>query len=615
MLGTPKDPKPDRIATQVEQPIVDVGVQTHPSSQVVLPPVKELLKGKVLSLFPKAIEFQMPDDQLSLSLEATLDRLMTQHHEFEDSPNFVSRLSGLAASCGRFEAASDLAKRSVDLDRERGDLAYRLAEVSFLAGRHNEAESLWSEQAGAGHLLSCLRMAEMAVRRANLNDAGDWLAQAVSIDTSDWRVVTFAGILALLQSDGNRAVSYFRSALEDRPRSARLQYNLALAHVLTGNPKNAIKAVRKAIGLNPFMKPALMVWADLDDDVEKPYAGIVDAFARYIDLYPRDNVTIKRLAQYWYFRGNDKECRRLLLQARNNAPDPAILNNLGVLACKRKDFNVAVREFYSSIDLSGVTNESSGSNDFGTATANLVNALNEAGKFSEAAKVCIAYARSINDPSFLTNKPSSLVAEGLLTADIGRGKVQRAVTTANQWIKVPELDDDLYWRVSELLVYHYTIGEWEPEKAIVIAEQAYNHMLAGKSIGIERQITLLNNLAFVAVELDRLDEAKVYLQQLGGQISKSKEFVCATRGLLTIRMGRVERGEALYRHAIAIAHKQRDKAMLRQKLNFELGTFFASKGERTKAARAFRRVLNTKLDGSWTMSHLRTRSKDMLASL
>ena len=127
--------------------------------------------------------------------------------------------------------------------------------------------------------------------------------------------------------------------------------------------------------------------------------------------------------------------------------------------------------------------------------------------------------------------------------------------------------------------------------------------------------TSVNNLAFVAIEQGKLDDAGCYLARLRSDAAMHRYFHYATRGLLAIRRGHIDKGEGLYRLAISTAGDRNTKSLLRQKLNWELGKYWARQGRTRRAIRFLEKVQKTRVTGVWTMPFVKRDAATMLDRL
>lgn len=613
MLNTSSTAQADELAVRNQETEVEIGNEVVPSGRIVFPPVPQLLKGQRV---PSRAEPVKPSGRRHLpdeAIQTELSRLLRRYDEFRNSETYLTRVASLAVLCGQLDRAYNFAVDAVRLNPS-GDSRYRLAEIASYRSDLQTAETVWRELSEEGHLLAILRLAELAVGRLDLEQARDWLNRAIEIDETDWRVQAFAGTLALVLGEHATAVRYFRTAREERPNSTRLYYNLALAHVFSNHTKHALKALRVAVGLNPFGQKALVAWADLSIQSREGMAEASNALARYTDLYAEDGSAIDRLAHLYYLQGDLRGTRRVLTAACRRFDDPSIINNLGVLAVSNKDLRLAVSEFSRAARLAAEAEEPSGEEITDIATANLVTALINAKEFEQAEQVADDYIRLTTDNRHLTQEPTFHIAEGLVGACLNLGKANKAVVLAEEWI-AQSIHLKLRTSLANTLVCYYSLVKKDLQRAYEFAVQAYDAQAESETRDLKVWSIALNNLAFVAIERGLLKEAAQYAARLQAQIPRQAPYVYATRGLLAIRLGQAKRGEGLYRLAISSAPDRGTKSLLRLKLNWELANYWVSQSETQRAVRMLEKVLQTRVTGVWTMPYVKQQATRLLKRL
>ena len=342
-LGAPR--LPDNVAVSEQDAEVEVGFDAALNGKLLFPSLPRLLQGQRVP--PKAEqirEFRTPASFASEGFQSELDRLLLRYDEFNDSATYLARVADLATLSGHLDQALSLAKEAAEANPDP-EHKYRLAEIAYLSTDIHKARSIWSELAAQGHMAAILRMGQLSIAESDDEGATAWLDEAIRIDGADWRVHVIAGTLALGSGEHERAVRHFRVAMEERPRSVQIYYNLALAHVLSGSVKHAIRALRIAVGLNPFGQKSLMAWADLSAHAGQSIPEASQALVRYVALHSDDKSAIERLAYLRYLLGDDRGARDALEKADQRFHDANISNNLGVLAARGKKLSQAIREF------------------------------------------------------------------------------------------------------------------------------------------------------------------------------------------------------------------------------------------------------------------------------
>lgn len=450
---------PDSVAVSEQDAEVDVGFDAALNGKLLFPSLPRLLQGqRVPSRAEQVREYRKPVSFAfggfqSEGFQSELDRLLLRYDEFNDSATYLARTADLAALSGKLDQALSLAMKAADADPDP-EYKYRLAEIAYFGADVHKARSIWAELAAHGHMGAILRMAQLSIAESDDEGAAAWLDEAMRIDGADWRVHVIAGTLALGSGEHERAVRHFRVAMEERPRSVQIHYNLALAHVLSGSVKHAIRALRIAVGLNPFGQKALMAWADLSAHAGQSIPEASRALVRYASLYSDDKGAIERLAYLRYLHGDDRGARDALEKADKRFHDANISNNLGVLAARGKKLSQAIREFSRAIDLAAESPEENAGRASDIATTNLVTALVNAGEFRKAEEVAEAYISLSSDDRYLSSHPTFRIAAGLVDACLNQGKTEKGIDLALHWIE-RNIHADLHSRLADILVPDY----------------------------------------------------------------------------------------------------------------------------------------------------------------
>ena len=611
-LGAPR--LPDSLAVREQNAEVEIGFDTALNGKLLFPSLPKLLQGRrVPSREEQSREFRGLASFASEGFQSELERLLLRYDEFNDSATYLARVSDLAVLSGRLEQAFSFANEAVEAN-PAPEYKYRLAEIAYFRSDVHKARSIWAELAEQGHLDAVLRMAQISIAESDDEGAAAWLDEAMRIDGADWRGHLIAGVLALGSGEHERAVRHFRTAMEERPRSVQIYYNLALAHVLSGSVKHALRALRIAVGLNPFGQKALMAWADLSAHADQSIPEASQALVRYAALHPDDKDAIERLAHLRYLLGDDRGARDVLKRANERFYDASIINNLGVLAARGKELNQAIREFSRAIAVAEKSPKENAEHTSDIATANLLTALINAGEFRRAEEVAEAYMDHSSDDRYLSIHPTFRIAQGLVEACLNQGKMKKGIDLALNWIE-KNMHADLHSHLANTLVCYYTLVDPQLDRAHEFARQSFAIQSNRQPRDSTAWNSSVNNLAFVAIEQGKLDDAGSYLTRLRPDAPMHRYFHYATRGLLAIRRGHVDRGEGLYRLAISTASDRNIKSLLRQKLNWELGNHSARKGRTRKAIRFLEKVQKTRVPGVWTMRFVKRDAAAMLDRL
>lgn len=611
-LGAPR--LPDSLAVREQDAEVEIGFDTALNGKLLFPSLPRLLQGRrVPSREEQIREFRGPVSFPSEGFQSEFERLLLRYDEFNDSATYLARVADLAVLSGQLEQAFSLANEAVEANPDP-EYKYRLAEIAYFRSDVHKARSIWTELAAQGHMAAVLRMAQLSIAESDDEGAAAWLDEAMRIDGADWRSHLIAGVLALGSGEHERAVRHFRTAMEEHPRSVQIYYNLALAHVLSGSVKHAIRALRIAVGLNPFGQKALMAWADLSASAGQSLPEASQALVRYAALHPDDKGAIERLAHLRYLLGDDRGARDALERVDERFHDASIINNLGVLAARGKKLGHAIREFGRAIVIAAESPKENAERTSDIATANLVTALVNAEEFRRAEEVAEAYINLSSDDRYLSIDSTTPIARGLVEACLNQGKTKKGIDLALSWIE-KDIHADLHSYLAGTIVCYYTLVDPQFDQAHEFALQSFKIQSNRRPRDSTAWNRSVNNLAFVAIEQGKLDEAGSYLARLRSDAPMHRYFHYATRGLLAIRRGHVDRGEGLYRLAISTAGDRNIKSLLRQKLNWELGNYLARQGRTRKAIRFLEKVQKTRVPGVWTMPFVKRDAAAMLDRL
>lgn len=600
------------LALKDESVEADIGTDTHPAGRLVFPPIQHLLDDAQTATVAAPRPNEVPE-RLDQGLESELNRLLSRYVEFKDSAGYLAKASRLALAVGRLEDARRLAQQAAEITATDHTCLYRLAEVHLRSHDLDSAERILQDLADSGHLLSCLRLTELAIRRLDKLSAVRWLQRACEIDQADWRVQAVCGTVALATGAFAQAVRHFRNSLEDRPRSARLHYHVALAHVLTGHTKPATRALRRAVGLDPFDKQSLMVWADLSVYGRQSLHQVSRALSRYHELFPEDRPTTNRLAYVLREQGNPAASYQVLMQVSRRTADPELLNNLGVLAAETNKLPQAVTDLAKACALLMTPSTEEESQLRSMATTNLMSALKEARSYQNAIDVAKAYARSAGVYRLLREEPDYRIAGGLVEALTSSGKLDEAAQLAEEWLDAPEIHASLEASLSEMLTCYYSLERVDRAKALFFAQRSYEVQSAIVPKNPVRLSAAINNLAFALVELGKYGEAAEYLSRMHPlPEGQHGAFAYATRGLLAIRTGKAKKGQELYQRAIGLAPGD-FKNQLRKKLHWELASYWSHYEDAKRARRHLSKTLKTRPDGVWKLQHLDVQAQGLLA--
>lgn len=552
-------------------------------------------------------------DLFRQGLADVLRDMRSRYERFKDSPTYRTRLASLLILSGSAEQATQHLREAA----ERAKLPsrwLRLSENLLSIGQEQEAHDLLEQFASGGSVEAQLRLAELAINRNELSRAANHVKAALEIDPIDWRTQLLAGTLALGQREPRAALQHYREALKDKPNSAALYLNMAIAHYATGNQAKALLEVRKSLGINPWYKNALEFYAILCTKEGKQLDQAAGYLSRYLEYAERDAAIIRSLSDIYYCKGEHKQAISLLESVDEDDLDATMLNNLGVLSVNKRP-EVAGRYFSMAVSKVGDIRKIHSNRGASIGLINLSAYLLKENRASEADELAGRFIDGASDQRFLSDEVLSKVVGLRIHALTALQKYDLARETASKF----SLDNSVFKEtrvelaMSETLLLHYI---WRrTNEALRFAKLAADLAQDREFVNPRLRCHAFNNLAFLLIESHLLEDAKYILPQLDSTRTDN-EFVIATKGLYAFRTGHPNRGATLYRKAIGRAPDPKRKMLLQIKLEIELGRSFADQGDTRKAQRHFRKALKYKASRaashSWIVEGLQREAKLLL---
>ena len=134
-----------------------------------------------------------------------------------------------------------------------------------------------------------------------------------------------------------------------------------------------------------------------------------------------------------------------------------------------------------------------------------------------------------------------------------------------------------------------------PSKAMTLLETGFKKYPNSKA--------LLNNFAYCNLLLNKIEVARDLLNKVD---CESDFFLCATKGLLSIKDGDLDEGRRLYNRAIILANDNKDLvARIHQKKHLEVGLFHLRDNNPREALRVFKKGLKFKSQKTYFEEQIR----------
>ncbi len=531
---------------------------------LLLPPIEDLkeiqkLASGNLSVHQNA---ELARARLAGDFADHLKALLAKRERFGSSSTFVAHLANLAELAGDYKAEHEFL---LEGEQSTGLPFFRHRRgVNLIAqGQVEDAQSIFESLDLNSDVGANLRLAYLYVCKQNFRDAEQFVTQALSVDPIDFGARLFHGALAIARGDTRSAINSFRIASEERETSA-LFGNLAIAYLLSRQSEKAIRALRRAIALEPFNENAVAMLADVSFR-EKKGKDAIRALECYLEFEQRSAQMWARYARALMECGQSDKALAALKRQASIQESAGVYNNLGVIYGRLGDKKRAA-EYYAYAMRKGVEGE----HDYLLAARNLLSAFAEVGAFGDLVAVGKEIIRSDSEGNAAKDKVLSdiyvLFVYGV--SQFG-GRREADVFSERLLLELSEPNTRLKVYLAGGLLGSWALRHEKWDEGSKLAEKALGWTTALDDDD-PRRITFKNNAAYFFIEMGQYERASLLLSEISQFIHK-EAYPTATLGLLQLRKGRVEKGEALYREAIRVAKTKRDKQRLSQKMNLELG--------------------------------------------
>jgi tetratricopeptide (TPR) repeat protein len=560
---------------------------TKPGEMSVMPtPVEVVLAEDIsgpLSLTLPPLEDMNEMHRLSASnfslTDLTQARLRTNERWFRDelknqlrkegvyghSPAYLERLANLALLAGDPELEAGFLERVLQID-PKGRALHRLGENFISRELSDEAEALFRSLDLLHDVHANLRIAFFCVRRNDIASAEQAVKRAIEIKPFDYSSRLFNGSLNLVQGKFGEAIHNFRVAEEEKPNSAVLHANMAIAYALMKNNFKALASAKRAVALDPLNQNAVCILSDLANS-ENCNDDAIPAL-RYLAAFEQKNAGVwSRLARALLSIGSTDEAIAALRRQGSIVSGAEVFNSLGV-AYHRKGRGLR-RKAYDSFKHAALSDEPSDHKMALLASRNICALLLEDREYKDLAVVARAAIASDQQQFALSDRMISDLYVFRILGEMHGGRMDSAAEIAHKVLGEPSVNLPLSaWVVSWLIAYYSLRDDGGSALRLVKSHSSLIGRLSSKDHILRNM--LVNNIAFAFAELGRVDDAENYLQLVSNRVHVDP-YPTATLGLLHIRRGHIDRALVLYEEAIGLAKTDDDKARIRQKLNLELG--------------------------------------------
>jgi len=518
------------------------------------------LTAKNVSLSETVAEISV---RLAANFEEELRRLLQKRDRFRASPTYFVHLANLA------ELAGDLTNEHAYLaeaEKVSKDsfFTHRRAVNLLAQGKTDDAQSLFKKLDLNDDVGANLRLAYIFVRKEQLDRAAEFVEKAIYIDPIDFGARMFQGALALAKGELQRSIHSFRLAADIR-ETAALFSNTAIAYIRLGQADKALRALKRAIRIEPFNQNAVAILADLTF-AEKKSKDATASLERYLEFEQKDASMWARLARALIECGSKQRALDVLNRQASVEESSSVYNNIGVVHSRLGNKQKAAQYFTFALKKAKDERESG----YLLASRNLLSTLVEGEKFVDAVTLGKEILKSDIDFQAARDPIFSDIYALFIIAVARSGKEREAEHFAQRLLQeVPNAYPGLKVSLVTGLIANLALraDKWTEAESLAIAALGLTDQLNPSDL---RRDMLKNNIAFLFLEMGKTQEAVKLLSEISRSIHK-EAYPTATLGLLQMKKGRLDKAEQLYREAIRLARTTRDKKRIEQKMHFELG--------------------------------------------
>lgn len=460
---------------------------------------------------------------------------------------------------GRLEEASNEFVAALRFSPRHFMSLANLARIRILQGQFTEAERLY-EELSAGHpsdVSPLVNLAYIELRKNDFDKATLILEKAISVDGVAILPRYLMAVTLLKRGRPREAIGHLRIAAKTDVRSFAVHQALGVAFMMAGEAKRASFSFKTALALAPDKQNAVRALSNVLLQ-HRQFEALTALLEAHLEKTPEDTAARGLLAESFLRQKQYPAARRHFLAAvqsiRDDGSDVAkmkaeLINNVGVCSDFEGDWDTAARCFLRSIEVyPGFEN---------VAHHNLAKLRVREGKTEQAWKI-LESCRKGAPENHETPELQALVREK-------QGRHEEAIQLLTTEILTGRATDGSYAWASGLL----TEVNHDFANAIRIATE-----------GLKRyplSLLLLNNLVYSLLMSGQIAEARQILESIprGARTDRveAPAVLAATRGLLYLWEGDIEKGKEQYKMAEQFARESHQPELLsrvRQKMYLEI---------------------------------------------
>ena len=527
------------------------------------------------------------------------ERLAAKYARFRSSYTYLNHLAQLSYLADDLDGAEKFLKAAVK-SNPQSEFLLDLGALFIDQNRNSEARLAFlkcdlSTDAGAN-----LRLAQLQVRLGQLQDAEVYVNNALQIDDTDYATQMFAGAIHLWKQDWEQAVRSFRSAAETKSSSTTLFSNLAAAYWGLGEQDKSIRALRRAINLDPLNENAVLFFSDVMFLKGTPEKCILPL--EVILSHKQENEALwARAARAYYEVGSKDTVDNAVLEKALDAlaiqtklkNSSGTINNIGVVQNALGNPFKAKRYFASAWAVAQELEE-----DEDIPFSNYLSTLVELKEYNEAMRLTSEHLQTRGYNALPKVYVHRIVCMEAL------GKRGEAMREAEIFVQSDLADNEASLELFTHLFYYKTLVEPDRETLIRFIPKIEGILDSNYSIPDKLRCRVINNVVFTLLRFQEYDHATRHLGKLSRWIHNDP-YATATLGLYNLCKGRIERAEALYRESMQLANNATTKERIRQRMSIEFGRYFLGQGDKRQANRFFNRAIKQKTGFNYAKSEAR----------
>ncbi len=493
-------------------------------------------------------------------------------HRSPHSARAYANLGLALVKAGRLEEAKVELQRALALDPVDYLAAMTLARLRLNQGAFEDAERLLARlvehRPGDPNLL--LGLAYLLILRSDQRGAADLLRRALQSDDQLSFARFLLGTIHLQGGNIPAAISEFKAATRTDIRIPALHHALGVAYAMAEDYIRAERSFRVALRLAPNWPRATRDLGKALLHQRRP-GDAVDVLKHQLEKEPTDIETRELLARAYIdlrkfdlARSQLREVLRQLVPEEDKKRRSVALAEIAVTYFFEKNLKEAEASFLKAIEIdphaSSIMYE------------NLGRLYLSRDEFDAALRVLFR-SKSLFPQSQTTRLLISMAYARL-------DRFDEAIEELRPVLLSGRAGEDVYAALGSLYSW---IGDYE--RALEVAKAGYGRF--GRTPG------MVNNLAYVYLQLGKVEDARVILHSLSRKAELTVPLV-ATQGLLRLWEGDVEAARRLYATAATKAGQEGNRDLsrkVRQKMHLELAKYFCRLRDFNSAKAEVRRGL------------------------